>query len=572
MDVMVKKIKLKQWALALFLVALPVFANAASLGKLSVFSALGEPLNAEIDVLSTNAQELESLSATLASESVYREQGVERTAVQGTIQASIVKKEDGQVVVKLATDQVVTDNFLDMIITLNWKDGVFLREYTLLLDPSNNALAPTVDVPNAITSNGSETQVAPIQPKASVGKVKRGKSKKVANPVDGIVSKKGDSLTEIAKSLNVQDVNLDQLLLALYKANPSAFVGNNMNRLRVGVTLAMPSAEELSSVSVGEAKQQVRAHAADWHAYASKLADTVAQSAATAHANEQANTGKVTTKADDKTPSPEANSRDVVKLSNSKDVKTEGQQAVAQQDDLAAKENSIKESSERSAELEKQIADMQKLVAIKNKAMANAQANAQPKPSEQKTPQQMVIVPEAQKMNLKLLPVMTAVLSLLAIVLIWVRRKSKEKAADLLRASTAEVVASNAQAANEAPPSKTVDSSAAQASPLNITGINLDFEPVALEEVPVQAAPPIPDAFNGDFSNLLKIQPVKNASEASMPASAEDLPEVDTKIELAAAYVDLNDKRGARVLLKEALRDGSVNQRARAQAMLDKFS
>ena len=98
------KLHLKKLGLVLCMVAMPWLAHAASLGKLSVFSSLGEPLNAEIDIFPSTDEELSSLAATLASDAVYREQGVERSAAQSDVRLSVVKKEDGSVVVEKETE------------------------------------------------------------------------------------------------------------------------------------------------------------------------------------------------------------------------------------------------------------------------------------------------------------------------------------------------------------------------------------------------------------------------------------------------------------------------------------
>jgi len=126
---------------------------------------------------------------------------------------------------------------------------------------------------------------------------------------------------------------------------------------------------------------------------------------------------------------------------------------------------------------------------------------------------------------------------------------------------------------------------------VDLAEISLNFEPVQLE--PIQLEPmavsvgAIPDAFNGDFSNLLKVdlkadpklvllspsQPKNQIVEAE--AIKENIAESDdvvTKLELAAAYIDMADKEGALELLAEALKEGSPKQRERAQALIDSLA
>lgn len=534
------------------LVAMPVLASAAGLGKLSVFSALSEPLNAEIEVLSTTQDELDSLSATLASPEVYAEQGVERSAIPTGIKVDIVKKEGGQAIVKLSTDQPVSETFLDMIILLSWKDGSIWREYSLLLDPrgyANSAVStPNVAAQADAGAVAKEDAAAPLAAKS-------------------IKVQKGDTLNAIAQRAPVQGVSLEQMLAGLYAANKNAFAGSNINRLRSGQTLAVPADDVLKSINQADAKALVRAHATDWHDYTNKLAGLVADNSATNGANNQANTGKVETKTKNTDLPSEAAAKDVVKLSKAPDAHSKADQDAALQDDLAAKQNAIDETDKKTAEVEKQVADMQKLLAIKNKAMADVQSNAEAQKSGAVKPPEFVTLLET--INPLILKTVALIIAFFAFITFLLRRKNNEPAG--LDFGTQPADEDKAEVANHEQ-----EEAASHSNSLNLSGISLDLEPVAAAAEPVQEIKPIPDAFNGDFSNLLKIKPAEtptkvNEAEAHQ-APGDDSAEVETKIELAAAYIDMRDKRGAKKLLTAALKEGSASQQARAQALIDKLS
>ena len=108
---------------------------------------------------------------------------------------------------------------------------------------------------------------------------------------------------------------------------------------------------------------------------------------------------------------------------------------------------------------------------------------------------------------------------------------------------------------------------------MDIGAISLDFEAVPQVDSSDEVAEPIPDAFSGDFSNLLKVD-VKSPQDNSpaSPANHEASTDVATKLELAAAYIDMADKEGALELLTEALNEGSPEQRERAQALIDSLA
>ncbi len=440
---LVKNTKIKQISLALCFSLLSFSVSAAGLGKLNVFSALGEPLSAEIELTSVSPEELAGLSANLAPDEFYVAQGVEKAAIQNNIKISVVKKPNGDPVIQLSSSQAVTDPFLDMLIQVVWADGQLSREYTLLLDPpdysATRVAAPTIDSAKPITEQSNEThqRLAPT-PITSNPKTKRAhhahaKTPSVASDGQEVTTVKGDSLSAIALRLNIQDVNLDQLLVGLYKANPAAFDGDNINRLKVGQIIQVPSLETLQAIDKKEASAEVRAQVGNWQAYTAKLADAAMSAPANDATSNNQTKGKIVT--EDKATPSSVGARDVVKLAKvdaDKTSKSSGDQAsseksaadkaIALQDDLAAKQNDIKETDEKSEALAKQIADMKKLMAVKNKAMAEAQQQAvQAKEKQVDAPSIFEVIDPV------VLAVVGALLAALAGFGLWVRRKNKIK-------------------------------------------------------------------------------------------------------------------------------------------------
>jgi pilus assembly protein FimV len=116
------------------LLAVPLVAHAAGLGKLSVLSALGRPLNAEIEVLSIPRGDVESLTARLASNEAFRQAGIEFNPALLSIRMAVERRGAGAVV-KLTSTQPLNEPFLDVLIELQWASGRLVREYTFLLDP-----------------------------------------------------------------------------------------------------------------------------------------------------------------------------------------------------------------------------------------------------------------------------------------------------------------------------------------------------------------------------------------------------------------------------------------------------
>jgi len=396
---MVHKTKLKRISLAVCFALMSLGAEAAGLGKLTVLSGLGEPLNAEIELLAAGPDELSSLSAIIAPEEAYKVQGIERPALHSTIKVEIKKTPSGSAYLKLSSNLPVSDPYLDMLIQVDWSSGRLLREYTLLLDPpgysqppvnlaSGNTKAavnkPVVTTPAVVT----EVPVATPSDKPVKGSKKNSASSvtAVAPKPDSessdetkVTTAKGDTLYSIARNTNIQNVSLDQVLVGIYQANKDAFIGNNMNRLKVGQILRIPSSTELAAIPKPEATQEIRVQSSDFQAYRNKLAGTVEAAPAVADdEGKKSSGGKITKAVEDKaTPAPTA-PKDVVKLSKgvSPDTKVLQDKVTGLQEEATAKQKTIQEANDRVASLEKQVADMQKLLVMKNQALADAQKNA----------------------------------------------------------------------------------------------------------------------------------------------------------------------------------------------------
>ena len=247
--------KIKRISLAVCLALMPYAAHAAGLGKLTVFSGLGEPLNAEIE-LSATKDELSSLTAKIASSDTYNEQGLQRPAILGNLQLEIGKQANGTPVLKLSSPSPIDDPFLDMLIQVEWSNGRLLREYTALLDPPGfGEKVEAAAKPPQVAAEAAG--VAPAGKAVSKsGKGRPGASKPAASQApqgDEYKTRSGDTLRSIAKEMQVEGVSLDQMLVGLYRANPDAFVNGNMNRLKTGQILRAPSSEDLQSLTQQEA-------------------------------------------------------------------------------------------------------------------------------------------------------------------------------------------------------------------------------------------------------------------------------------------------------------------------------
>lgn len=375
---------MKTWLVALLVALLPCVAGAAGLGRLNVLSSLGQPLIAEIDLVSVTRDELGSLSARLASPDTYRTANLQYNPALTGARLSIERRPSGQHYIKVASTRPVNEPFIDLLVELTWAAGRLSREYTALLDPPGVPPAPA-----PVMSAAPESRPAPVpapvaapqpQPQAAVP------APRPVTPAAPMATGKeygpiqrGETLGKIAQEVMPAGVTLEQMLVALYRSNPDAFIQKNLNLVRAGKILRVPDQEEVSAIARGDAVKEYRTHVADWNSYRQKVAEAAGSVPAEGRT---AVSGKITAKVEDKAAAGAP--KDVVKLSKGETPGAAGKgkpQSPAErvrtlEEEAVAREKALTEANERITQLEKTIQDMKKLVELKSPGMAAAQQQA----------------------------------------------------------------------------------------------------------------------------------------------------------------------------------------------------
>jgi pilus assembly protein FimV len=391
-------------AMGALLTVAHVDANALALGRITSLSSLGEPLVAGIDVPDINDEERSSLKATLASPEAFRIAGMEYNPALASAQITLVRRDNGSSYLLVRSEKIMTDPFVNLVINANWSTGRIVRNYTLLLDPpaAKQAEAAAVTAPVAVLSSpapqaaptpapaattstvvtstvapapaptpaqapvkASSTSAAPapvVMPKAAASSKPAVASQKAPsnNTGEQIKVGNGDTAGKIAANHLPGNVSLEQMLVAMLRGNPQAFVGNNINRLKAGAILDLPTEAEASAVSATEAKQSVVAQSKDFSGFRRKLAENAP---ALAKSTDRVATGKIEAKVEDQkalVTTPD-------KLTLSKGGLTNGDKSTtAAKDNLEkiAKERQAKDDAARSAELAKNIKDLNQIANV----------------------------------------------------------------------------------------------------------------------------------------------------------------------------------------------------------------
>lgn len=381
-------------ALALAFLLLPSLALAAGLGKLTVLSGLGQPLKAEIELLAMEKGEADNLSVRLPSADAFRKANIDYSGALLSIKFTIEQRGEGHHVVVLSSTQPINEPFLDLLVELDWNTGRLVREYTFLLDPPEYkaplpapaiaapaAAAPTIKsvempkpVPQAPPAPRAERPTAAVQPAPA----RMSPKPAAAKASKSYEVKHGDTLTKIANANRPDSVSLPQMLIALYRSNADAFDGNNINRMRAGKILNIPDADTAAAIDPDEAARTVLAQGTEFNEYRRKLAAAAAAGPERADKQRQSASGKITARVEEK-PTTAKEAKDQLRLSKSEEPGKPGGAKRSRegiQEDLIAAQKELKDANERIAMLEKNVQDMQKLLALKSQSGAQLQQQA----------------------------------------------------------------------------------------------------------------------------------------------------------------------------------------------------
>jgi len=301
------------WLLLPFLF-LAIQAWALGLGDIRLSSALNEPLRAEIELLAATPEELNNLSVQLASQDTFQRYDLDRPMFLTSLQFNIVKsgRADGNVI-RVTSTEPITEPFITFLVEASWSRGRLLREYTLLLDPPTFAPPPSTQATDSVTAPtrvapadsgqiqrpAPQPQTAPppsrppVRPPSQVAEPAPqpspfeadstppaaeppapaaqpepddsfGQPSFNTSPGGDVLVVRGDTLWGITQRVRPDSrLTINQTMLAIFEANPEAFDGN-INRLRAGATLRIPSADDVFRISRADAFAEVRRQNQEW--------------------------------------------------------------------------------------------------------------------------------------------------------------------------------------------------------------------------------------------------------------------------------------------------------------------
>lgn len=289
-------------------------ASALTLGRLQVNSSVGEPLRVEIEVTRFSDSELQGLSARLASPGSYQAEGMSFSTGLTGVTTRVDVREGNRPFIVLTGNSPVREAFVDLLLETRWSTGDAMKRYSVLLNDRNTAGNSPAPIPAPRYANSDLPSVnALAQPvsKESLGTYELNDKKipvyrfdapavagtaETARPVQvSAVPEPRDSsasltlpagtgeLTVLAGQTASQLVmahmplgqaKLSQMLMALIKRNPQAFIEGNVNLIKSGARIHIPSIQEARDISSSQAAAQLSEHNERFTAYSDRIAQS----------------------------------------------------------------------------------------------------------------------------------------------------------------------------------------------------------------------------------------------------------------------------------------------------------
>ncbi|MCM1511869.1 MAG: hypothetical protein NC112_01945 [Oxalobacter formigenes] len=360
-----------QAGVCLFLFALCAFSQAASLGRLTVLSSLGQPLRAEVEILDAAGDEAANLAVALAPAEAYKRSGLDYSSLLQTLDITVVQEGERRFA-RIRSAQPVSEPYIGLLLELAAGQARKGREYALTLDAAERTSLRSAPLSSAASLERLSRQqrverlftrnipADAARPAAVLGSQESQKTLEKPAASRYVVAR-GDTLSKIAARLGRRDISLEQMLVALYRNNPGAFLDNNMNLLKEGAPLSIPDVDDGENISRSEARSVVRLHAANFSDYSQKLAGMVRKSSSrsTPAAGPVAE-GRISAQVKEQ-PTPASRLPDRLELSK---VRPGEQPSGMTVEEKVAITQAVEENRHRIVELEKNVGELKNLLEI----------------------------------------------------------------------------------------------------------------------------------------------------------------------------------------------------------------
>ena len=374
--------------LVILLAITPGIVNALGLGKLDLNSALNEPFDARIQLLSPTADELDSLKVSLADNEAFARAKIDRPFLLSKLKFTLHRAVDnGPDYIRVYSQDPIREPFLNFLVDVSWSKGRLFREYTVLLDPplyDPNARASdfkkAATISDSVSVIDSDNKVVYADDFAKYNSEVSSPRINYAGGDYGPTTG-SDTLWSIATATRPDtSVSVNQMMLALLRANPEAFFNQNVNGLKRGQILRMPSDSELNALSKAQALEETKTQYAAWENIKGNFSSTVTERPEISSVPESSDASTDVAESAPPMPAEDAELK-LVAANESKEVSQQaasvdssgGEDLVLAQESIQALTQENIELKDRLQETEALLNDLKRLLSLKDDELAALQ-------------------------------------------------------------------------------------------------------------------------------------------------------------------------------------------------------
>lgn len=371
--------------------------SALGLGNLSVQSALNQPLNAEIKLLDTGDLDPSQIKVQLAAPEDFERAGVDRNFFLTNLKFAVDLDGRGSGTIRITTHDSVAEPYLNFVVEAKWPSGRLLREFAVLLDPptfsggaaqaavaprASGALAPRpapTPTPTPAPTRELQPPTVGTEPAASstAERIESNTLPDAGSATEHRVQV-NETLSQIAAQHRPGAATVQQTMVAIQRANPDAFINSNINLIKSGAVLRLPSADDADAVGAAEAARQIAEQTHSWRsggaggepATGPQLDASQSETAATGGSQDAERLTIATPGNSDKSTVGEGSGK------NTKGLEALRNQLSASQEGLDSAKRDNKELQSRLDDMERQVATLQRLIALKDDQLAAVQAKS----------------------------------------------------------------------------------------------------------------------------------------------------------------------------------------------------
>ncbi len=356
-------------------------AQALGLGELELQSYLNEPLDAEITLPQSRGINPADVFVNIASPEAYERVGLDRNQFLSKLRFQVVPGNDGRLIINVSSREPLREPYLNFLLELTWPNGRLLREYAVLVDPpvyaEESGVEEQVSAPTVSSTQTAQQPTAARSAESARRQARAEQSLSSGYRADTFgPTGPSDTLWTIASQVRPDDsVSMQQVMLAIQDLNPDAFMGNNINRLKRGEVLRIPSMDQIQSRSRAEATRLVAQQNQAFQTPQRTVDATAEQSAGSAAQGASGAGGDelklIVADDGDQQPSDSGSAGGDGQLPGGVDAGT----AVAMEElESARRENA--ELNSRVEDLQDQVETLQRLLELKNTQLAEMQKSA----------------------------------------------------------------------------------------------------------------------------------------------------------------------------------------------------